>query len=584
MPRKLLISLLLLWLMAAPALAQAPCTRAEFLTIFEQTADLQLQLDASLGTVADLLSFSENAIAGRQNMTTSQLDCADALEYQLMTIEVTGDFIARQALNLANVPQGDNPYRLRFAGEQERIETSLSAMLSRDRNDAPAAEERSLPDCSADEISELEELVAELLALLDSSDASDDLAYALLAIDARLLWREEALQGRPGCAEWLELLPTLSAAATDSAADYAVGAIVAGAGNPFAGSVARHIARLRHWLSPGGAALSVPSGATIASSGLPACSPAELGQAYDILKSNYNSLLATAGQISDISGLQRYSEAYLQFRAEQLAGLPLCAEAFSAGWEARQLLGGLAIWAAFDLINPAGEQHPDREALMEASARVAVAIEDLASRLAGINGLSSRAPEESLLACSRLEVQFLRNYLLPAFDEFSQAALSLQRPAGLPELVESSYALRQLLWLELPRCAGALEAGLVMRRIAADLVALIGLEAAGIPAVDVPYLHGVAADMSWLAARLGELTGDLGSTDIAGERYFVIAERGANIRSCASTDCRVVATVLAGDTVYAADDSDAWYRLNLPDKQTGYIAGYLVSSTPPPDS
>ncbi|MCE2473949.1 MAG: hypothetical protein J4G18_19040, partial [Anaerolineae bacterium] len=220
MPRNLHISLLLLWLLAAPALAQAPCTRAEFLTIFKQTADLQLLLDASLGTVEDLLSFSENAIAAQ---AASLLNCADALEYQLMTIEVTGDFIGRQALDLANVPQGDNPYRLRFAGAQERLEASLSAMLGRDRNDAPAADERSLPDCSADEISELDELVAELLTLLDSSDASDDLAYALLAIDARLLWRDEALQGRPGCAEWLELLPTLSAAATDSAAGYAIG-------------------------------------------------------------------------------------------------------------------------------------------------------------------------------------------------------------------------------------------------------------------------------------------------------------------------------------------------------------------------
>ncbi len=575
MPRNLLISLLLLWLLAAPAQAQAPCTRAEFLTIFKQTADLQLQLDASLGTVEDLLSFSENAIAAQ---AASLLNCADALEYQLMTIEVTGDFIGRQALDLANVPQGDNPYRLRFAGAQERLEASLSAMLGRDRSEAPAADERSLPDCSADEISELDELVAELLTLLDSSDASDDLAYALLAIDARLQWREEALQGRPACAEWHELLPTLSAAATDSAAEYAIGAIVAGAGNPFAGPAAIHIVRLQHWLSPGGAAHSVPSGATIASSGLPACSPDELGQAYDSLKSHYTSLLTTAGQISAISDLQQYSEAYLQFRAEQLAELPLCAEAFSVGWEARQLLGGLAIWAALDLINPASEQNPRLE---DDSARVVDLIDGLASRLAGTNGLSTRAPEASLLACSRLEILFLSNYLLPKFDEFSQAALSLQTPAGLSELVESSYELRQLLWLELPRCAEALELGLVMRRIAADLVAMIGLEAAGIPAVDVPYLHGVAADMSWLAARLSELTGDLGSTDGAGARYFVIAESGANIRSCASTDCQIIATALAGDTVYAADDSGAWYRLNLPDNQTGYIAEFLLSKTPP---
>ena len=185
----------------------------------------------------------------------------------------------------------------------------------------------------------------------------------------------------------------------------------------------------------------------------------------------------------------------------------------------------------------------------------------------------SRAAESN--SCS-LPIICCRNLTTSA-----QAALSLQAPGGLPALVERSLELRELLWLELPRCAEALEAGLAMRRVAADLVALIGLEAAGIPAIDVPYLHGVAADLSWLAARLNELTGDLGSTAHAGTPYYIIAERGANIRGCASTDCPVIATVIAGDTVYAADDSGAWYQLNLPDNRTGYIASFLLSSAPP---
>lgn len=581
MPRNVIISLLLLWLLAGPALAQAPCTRAEFLNIFKQTADQQLALDTALDTVEDLLSFSVAAIADRQSNLSASPNCADALVYQRLSIEVTGDFIARQALDLANIPQADNPYRLRYAGEQQRIEASLSAMLSRDRSEAPAVEERSLPVCSDKELTDLDELVRELLTLLDSSEASEGLAYALLAIDARLLWREEALAGRPSCAEWVELLPLLSAAATDSAADYAIAAIVDSEDNPFASLAASQIVRLRHWLAPAPAALSVPDGATIASSGLPACTADELAQAHDRLAPHYASLLDTAGQIKDISDLQRYSEAYLQFRATQLVDLPLCAEAFAVGWQARQLLGGLAIWAALDLVDPASEQNPRRETRTDDSARVAAAIDGLAGRLEGINGLSSRTPEASLLNCSRSEILFLYYYLLPEFDAFSFAALSQGAPEGLPALAERSLDLRDLLWLELPRCAEALELGMVMRRIAADLVALIGLEAAGTPAIDIPYLHGVAADLSWLAARLDEHTGDLGSTARAGTRYYIIAERGANIRSCGSTDCPVIATALAGDTVYASDDSGVWYRLDLPDNQTGYIAGFLLSSTPP---
>lgn len=581
MPRNLLISLLLLWLLAVPAGAQAPCTRAEFLTIFRQTADLQLALDTAIATVKDLLRFSETAIVDRKINLSAPPNCADALEFQRLSIEVTGDFIGRQALDLAKVPEDKNPYRLHFAGEQERIEDSLSAMLSLDRSDALAVDERSLPNCSGEELDELDELVSELLTLLDNSEASDDLAYALLAIDARLLWREEALQGRPACAEWVALLPLLSAAATDSAADFAISATLGSADNPFAGPAAAHNVRLQQWLSPAQAALSIPSGATIDSSGLPACSADELAQAHIRLAPQYAALLATASQINDTSDLQRYSEAYLHFRAAQLADLPLCAEAFAVGWQTRQLLGGLAISAALNLVDAAGEQNPYSGTLKDESARVAEAIDGLSGPLAGINGLSAKTPDASLLNCSKSEILFLYYYLLPEFETFSFAALSLQAPKGLPALVEGSLGLRELLWLELPRCAEALEIGLVMRRIAADLVALIGLEAAGTPAIDIPYLHGVAADMSWLAAQLKELTGDLGSTPHAGTRYYIIAERGANIRSCASIDCPIIATALRGDVVYASDDRGAWYRLNLPDDQTGYIAAFLLSSTPP---
>ena len=584
MPRKPIINLLLLlllWLLAIPAVAQAPCTRAEFLTIFKQTADLQLALDTTFAAVEDLLRFSETAIADRRNQLSAPPDCADALSYQRLTIEVTGDFIARQALDLASVPPPYNPYRLRFAGEQERIGASLSAMLSLDRSEAPAVEERSLPDCSDDELAKLDELVGELLTLLDSRESGADLAYALLAIDARLLWREEALPQRPSCAEWVALLPQLSAAATDSATAFAIAATVNSADNPFAGLASGHKARLRHWLSPAGAAESVPSGATIASSGLPACSPDELARAYDSLRPSFDKLRDSAGRISDIGDLQQYSETYLQFRAEQLAELPLCAEAFAVGWRTRQLLGDLALWAALDLVNPVGAQNLDRNSLRDESERLAAAIGGLYGQMGGIYGLSAKTPAADLLACGRSEIYFLIYYLLPEFDAFSFAALSLAAPQGLPALVERSLDLRDLLWLELPRCAEALEIGLVMRDIAADLVALIGLEAAGISAIDVPYLRGVAADMAWLAARLTEVAGDTSSATRAGARYYIIAERGANIRSCASTDCEIVATALRGDEVYAADDSGAWYQLNLPDQQTGYIASFLVSKTAP---
>ena len=66
-----------------------------------------------------------------------------------------------------------------------------------------------------------------------------------------------------------------------------------------------------------------------------------------------------------------------------------------------------------------------------------------------------------------------------------------------------------------------------------------------------------------------------------GLSYYVTANQGANIRSCASTSCAIVATAQFGAGITVLDDSADWYEVRLEDGGTGFIAGFLTSKTRP---
>ncbi len=561
--------------------ALPPCTRAEFLDIFNLAAEYQLELASDINGIDSLLSNSRLQRDKRQNSLSQLPACADAIDYQRLVIELTGDFIGRNALDIAKIPEAENPYRVNLAGDQERIEELVSAMLSIDRSQVATATQRSLPHCDTDELAGLGELVEALLKLLDTSDAGDDLGYHLLAIDARLQWREDQLQQVPACAEGVELALLMSAAATESATSFAIASMATDNDNPYTGIAAESIARLANWQDQLAIDQAELSQQSFSSNGLPSCTLDELSLAFDKLMPEYSNLLEDARQMTSATDLMRYSEDFFRFRATNLAQLPLCAEAYTVGWEVRQLLGDLVPASALDLVDLAGSRDPFTENLSDGTIRVAHLIDGLAKRLEGANGPSSSAANSNAAACSRTDIQFLQFYLLPDFYELNEAALSMKTWEALFDLVDLSLGFRDLLWRELPRCTEALELGLVMRRIAADFVALVWLEVAGLPAVEIPHLQTVVKDLNWFSTQSDVLFAEFESVSSAGNSYYIIAERGVNIRACGSTECAIVATALRGDTIQVVDNSASWYRVNLPDDQVGYIASFLVSKTPP---
>ncbi|MCY3832203.1 MAG: SH3 domain-containing protein [Chloroflexi bacterium] len=573
--------LLLLLAVAKPLTARAydlpPCTSAEFRTLFDQIAESQIELGRTISSVDGLLDFAQAEIDSRDDQPPEAPPCADAFAYQRLVIELTGDFIGRTALDLAEVPEGDNPYRLHLTGDQERLEGLAAAMLGTDRSDVPEPAKRNTAKCGLGQLTALEDLRAELAALLDG-----DGDQPLSVIDELLNWREENIRRAPVCTDGIELAMLLSAAATDAAAMTAIDLVAPELGNPYESPLAESEDRLSEWqvnLEERRARYSAET--STVSAALPTCSVTELALAYDKLMPEYTDLLQRGRRIQTAADLQGYNEAYFHYRSRNLAYLPPCAEAFAAAWEVRQLLGDLVSAAARGTVELSGDDSPYKARLEAGSALTAQMIDSMASRLEGAGVVPGETRAETAAACDRGEILVLHLYLVSEFHAFVDAALSAETSADIEKLAERSFDFRDMLWRELPRCAEAIELGLLMRRAAADFIAMLQLEAVGLPIEDIRQAQSLVDDITRLSTRADEIGADAASATQSGKSYYISAGRGANIRACGSTDCDILATLANGQKIDVADDSGAWYKVNLPNNQVGYIAGFLVSKTRP---
>ena len=151
-------------------------------------------------------------------------------------------------------------------------------------------------------------------------------------------------------------------------------------------------------------------------------------------------------------------------------------------------------------------------------------------------------------------------------------------------LFDHSFAFRDRLWRELPRCQEALEIGMVMQQVAGDWVALMSVDASEAAVEGNPYLAELERDMALvigLRQALSTRSEEIGIAAVGGKTYYVTANPYVNIRSCAATSCDIVATAQNGEALTVIDDSKDWYEVRLDNGETAFIAGFLVSINKP---
>ena len=551
------------------------CSNPEFLEIFSLIVEHQVKIDDSFASFQDLLAYNEGQINNRAGSLAHLPYCSDAIAIRRLFVQLGGDAVGRAALELAALPADANPYRLRLPSDHDRVSGFAAALLSVDRSDAPAPEERALIPCEPRDLLRLDAAIGSLLDLLAKTATVESRPHYIRSVDQRLQWRAEQLLDLPDCAESLQLGLLLSESVTDAAAHHALAyAGVSSETNPFINLEAAGVAVLRDWRER---IQIMRAPASPVGGSLPSCGFDALTTAYQTLLP-YHELRARAAAMQTVPDLISFSQALIAFRENQLSQLPLCAEILNAGWWAGEVIDNLIAGAAASPTASAMPTSPIAERARQDAARAEAGLARITSVLeaepvASVNAVGAAA------ACGDSETLYFEAYILPEFRRFLNAALSLSSQDAVGDLLERSFAMRNLLWLHLPRCDEALRNGMLMRGIAADFSAMIALEGAGAAAQDIPYTRAVAANIENLFERLGETHGF--SAVEAGNIYFVVAETIANVRACGSIDCAIMATLRRGDALDVLDDSGAWYEIRLEDGGTAYIAGFLASKTRP---
>ena len=555
------------------------CTVEEFRAVFNTIVEHQLLFDGDIMNASQLYQVTGAQLEHREGSLSQLPLCADAIAFQRLLVQLGGDNVARAALELADLPAAGNPYLLRFPSAQARIEDLLSKMLGVDRSEALPPADRELPPCDTADLIPLADAAAAFLDFRNFGGEADNTAEA---IDALLRWREDMIPLLPLCAESIDLVQSLSAAATDSAAFYAF-SYSGGSStrNPFPALRDAGVAAVTGWLDQWSAIVASQASASTtpfaAEGRLPSCTPSNLSGAFEELQSTYSALLERAEAGADLAG---YSAAEIDFRESRLAQLPVCKEAFGLRWHSAEALADVALRLAAASGAPAETfaRPPAESGNLARASSLWTTLQNSLAESEGRSYAESRGAPE----CSEADDIFFLSYLAPEFVKFTDAALRISQPQDFTALIDQSYALRHLLWTHLPRCDNALAMGLLMRAIAADAISMIALELAGLPAAQIPYLAKITRDMDRLFEWFGELYSACGNVNGATTTYYVIAENIANVRACASTNCTIVTTASRGQRLDVLDDLSNWYEIVLPSCETAFIAGFLASQTPPP--
>ncbi len=188
---------------AEQAAGLLPCDGTAMKALFDAMLVYQDKLGGGdSNTLDDLLAYSAEVIDWRESSLAGLPPCADVIKARLLMTQLTGDFVARSALDLAGVAEADNPY-LRLPGDGERLEAVGLSMLTEDRADA--ASEFDLPACSQSQIDRLSDVIRTYLDRMGEDEFPAPFEQVLAYNDAFLSWRAEGLSDMPPCADGVAL-------------------------------------------------------------------------------------------------------------------------------------------------------------------------------------------------------------------------------------------------------------------------------------------------------------------------------------------------------------------------------------------
>lgn len=566
------------------------CSEHEVLILLNSLIDLEVFDFTPIETVNDAVSRGTALLETRENSLALLPLCAEAIAMQRQKIMNKGDLIGQTALRLAGVPDGANPYTLHFPNLLEDEKSMALNMITGERNEEIQIQGRHLPSCSRAEMNALDALSADFDVALTEAEETGDASLWIIALDQMLNWRIDNMPQLPDCLEAIELGYRLSKATADAAAQFALRAAeVAPDDNPYIATLARLREELKSWRDHLRLTLPENQDALVIALGplsqLPACSLADIEEAHSVLQNDVLDLIKDMIFPSGPEDLKKFAARHLALRNGYLARAPHCAETFEGLWLTRQALGDLVAWSSLVTLGYEPDINPFDDQVQDKVRQLKSWIGKTEDYLESVGDGEEAAPEErELPACRDGEVAYMIGYAMDDFDKFMTALFDRSDDFDVFEVIENSFTFRDRLWTSLPRCRQALAVGMAMRQIVGDLMASISVSFAGVGTEDNPYIAEGSRDRASLDDLRLELlttTESAASSIAAGNYYYVTANPYANIRACASTNCEIVATARYGEGLTVVDDSSDWYEVRLDDGQTAFIAGFLMSDTPP---
>ena len=594
MRRLLLISVWLTLLLVPTASGQdsgfTRCSEHEVRVLLLSLFDLEVVDLRPIETIDDIVRRGAALLNARESSYGLLPLCAEAIAMQRSVIMIKGDKVGQAALRLAGVPDGANPYSLHFPDLLDLEKTLSPDILSEARSEDIESDVRRLPSCSASAMAKLDALATDFEAAYAKASETGDEALGNIAVNQILTWRIENISTLPDCLEAIELGYWLSKATTDAAVQFALNyAEVAPEDNPYAASVSSTRELLTSWRDQQRLAEPEYKGAVVVALGtasrLPACSIEQIDKAYNVLQYDVLDLTLRLSNPGGPEDLAQFAAEHMALRNGFLAAAPLCAEVFEGVWLTRQVLGDYIAWASLLTLGYLPDRNPFNDQVVEKVLQLKGWISHTKEYLQSVEDGEGKAPEErELPSCRDGEVTYMIGYAMPDFDSLMNALFDKSDDFDVIKVINDSFKFRDQLWINLPRCKQALAVGNMMRQIIGDMMPSITLNIAGVNSADIPYVAEHHRDRELLGALRLELlktTDNTASAPAADNYYYVTADPYVNIRACASTSCDIVATARYGEGLTVIDDSSDWYEVRLEGEGTAFIAGFLMSKTPP---
>ena len=482
-----------------------------------------------------------------------------------------------------------------FVAWSERAAASLRAG---DGIEGPAPDERVVAACQPGEIAYMiGYLIPEFRAFVRAGLAIESAADNLPLMERSFSLRDRLWSSLPRCSEALEIGLLMRKILGDWLSMQAVHNILGRDGNRYAaqvqGALDLFLAMSDAFTgaavgeSQAAASPSPPLIAPERSTQLPACTDADQVETLTRLFEPIQALHSRAPNVEDVQDLLAFSRRALEIREELMPPVKLCAENFDYIWLNIQAMNDMVIWLSMFLDGLSMADIPLTDYTVGEAEQI-IAWDERVKEIArnDVWDEDENTDISDVPTCSNADLAFLVARIVPQFRSFANATIAARSKAEYYALVDELISYRDKLRAGLPRCQEALEIGLAMLKTAGDLVSMFALNYAGLATEDIPYLEPFEKNSHLIMTRIDEWVDALALDEAVVESqstvtYYVTANPYANIRACASTNCDIVATAQNGKALAVVDDSADWFEIRLEDGRTAFIAGFLMSKTPP---